>query len=123
MPHPARSGAKSGFCVGVVFLGVFIDSSVGADKPQTSHFGDVQFSTVPNTIHSCPRARVYTAFKMELFNRWGQLIFSTTSVDGRGWDGRLNDVDQPEGVYIYTIEATFRDGQKENLNGNVTLIR
>ncbi len=64
-----------------------------------------------------------TSFRMQIFNRWGQLIFDANSLEGRGWDGRLNDVDQPEGVYVYIIEGTFHDGQKERHQGNVTLIR
>jgi gliding motility-associated-like protein len=64
-----------------------------------------------------------TSFHMEIFNRWGQQIFETNSIDGKGWDGRLNDVPQPVGVYIYTIDATFKDGQKEHHQGNITLLR
>ncbi len=62
-------------------------------------------------------------FKMDIFNRWGQQIFSTNSLDGRGWDGKFNYVPQPEGVFVYRIEATFKDGQIEKHTGNVTLIR
>lgn len=62
-------------------------------------------------------------FKMNIYNRWGQLIFETTSPDGRGWDGKLNDVAQPSGVFVYIIDCTFRDGQKEHHQGNVTLLR
>lgn len=64
-----------------------------------------------------------TSFKMQLFNRWGQLIFETTNLDGAGWDGKFNNTDQPVGVYVYIIDATFRDGQKEHHQGNVTLMR
>ena len=64
-----------------------------------------------------------TSFKMDIFNRWGQLIFETTTLDGSGWDGRLNNVAQPEDVYVYVIDATFKDGQKEHHQGNVTLLR
>ncbi len=64
-----------------------------------------------------------TAFSMNIYNRWGQLIFTTTTLDGRGWDGKLNNVDQPEGVFVYIIDATFKDGQKEHHQGNVTLLR
>jgi len=67
--------------------------------------------------------RGLTTFKMNIYNRWGQLIFETTTLDGAGWDGKLNGVDQPEGVYVYIIDATFKDGQKEHHNGNVTLLR
>ena len=64
-----------------------------------------------------------TSFKMNIYNRWGQMIFEATSLDGRGWDGKFNDIDQPEGVYVYIIDATFRDGQKEHHQGNLTLLR
>jgi len=62
-------------------------------------------------------------FNMQIYNRWGQEVFSSSSLDGRGWDGRFNDVPQPEGVYVYIIDATFKDGQKEHHHGNVTLLR
>ncbi|MES2702931.1 MAG: PKD domain-containing protein [Bacteroidota bacterium] len=68
-------------------------------------------------------SRGLTAFNMNIYNRWGQLIFETTSLNGAGWDGKLNGVPQPQGVFVYVIDATFRDGQKEHHQGNVTLIR
>ncbi len=64
-----------------------------------------------------------TTFKMDIYNRWGQLIFETTTLDGSGWDGKLNGTDQPEGVYVYIIDATFKDLEKEHHQGNVTLMR
>ena len=64
-----------------------------------------------------------TTFTMNIYNRWGQEIFTTNTLDGRGWDGKFNDAPQPEGVYIYTIDATFKDGQKEHKQGNITLMR
>ncbi len=64
-----------------------------------------------------------TSFKMSIFNRWGELVFQSNSLDGRGWDGKLNDVPQPEGVYVYLIEGTFKDGQQERHQGNITLLR
>ena len=68
-------------------------------------------------------ARGLTSFKMDIYNRWGQLIFTTTNTEGRGWDGRFNDQPQPEGVYIFMIDATFKDGQKLHHQGNITLLR
>ena len=62
-------------------------------------------------------------FKMNIYNRWGQLLFETSTVDGAGWDGKLNGVDQPSGVYVYIIDARFKDGQQEHHTGNVTLLR
>ncbi len=62
-------------------------------------------------------------FGMHIYNRWGEMIFESTSLDGRGWDGKYNGADQPEGVYVYTIDGTFKDGQKEHHQGNLTLLR
>lgn len=62
-------------------------------------------------------------FHMQLFNRWGELIFETRSPDGRGWDGATNGKPQPQGVYVYQITAIFSNGRQEKLVGNVTLIR
>ena len=62
-------------------------------------------------------------FNMNIYNRWGELIFQSSSLDGRGWDGTFNNVPQPEGVYVYVIDGTFKDGQKEHHQGNVTLVR
>ncbi|MCD6011212.1 MAG: Microbial collagenase precursor [Flavipsychrobacter sp.] len=67
--------------------------------------------------------RGVVTFKMEIYNRWGQLIYETTSTDGRGWDGQFNGTNQPQGVYVYRIEAKFKDGQIEQRQGNVTLLR
>ena len=64
-----------------------------------------------------------TTFKMDIYNRWGQLLYETTNIDGRGWDGSFNGTPQPEGVYVYLIEATFKDGQIEHHQGNVTLLK
>jgi gliding motility-associated-like protein len=64
-----------------------------------------------------------STFKMIIYNRWGQEIYSTTKIDGRGWDGKFNGVDQPQGVYVYTIQVSFKDGTAEKKQGNITLLR
>ena len=64
-----------------------------------------------------------SGFTMAVFNRWGQKVFVTENTDGRGWDGRFNDKEQPMGVYIYQIHVILKNGQVEDYNGNVTLVR
>ncbi len=68
-------------------------------------------------------AKGVLSFKMDIFNRWGEKVFEGTSSNGRGWDGKFNNIDQPNGVYIYVIDATLQDGQTEHRTGNVTLLR
>jgi gliding motility-associated-like protein len=62
-------------------------------------------------------------FSMKIYNRWGQVIFETNKINGRGWDGKFNGQDQPMEVYIYDISIAFKNNVHENYRGNVTLIR
>ncbi len=57
-----------------------------------------------------------------VFNRWGQLVFESTNVD-EGWDGKINGVPQPMGVYVYTVQATLPSGRVFKKQGNVMLVR
>lgn len=64
-----------------------------------------------------------SVFKMKIFNRWGEQIFTTTKIDGRGWDGKYDGKDQPMGVYVYVIDVVFKNNTRKNFKGNVTLVR
>lgn len=64
-----------------------------------------------------------TRFRMQVFNRWGQVVFETDRTDGRGWDGGFNGSPQPEGVYIYKLSVEFINDRKEMYTGNITLLR
>ncbi|HEY4111325.1 gliding motility-associated C-terminal domain-containing protein [Puia sp.] len=39
-----------------------------------------------------------------IFNRWGQLVYSTTQI-GQGWDGRLNGQPLPSGSYVWMVQG------------------
>jgi gliding motility-associated-like protein len=117
---------------GTYWVTVTIDGCTGTDSIEVKNdcYMDVPNAFTPNNDgindYFLPRPRLakgLTTFKMDIYNRWGQLVFSSENVEGRGWDGRMNGVDQPEGVYVYVIDATFRDGQMEHRQGNVTLMR
>ena len=68
-------------------------------------------------------SRSLNSFKLSIFNRWGQIIYESSTLNGRGWDGKFNDKDQPVGVYVYIIDVSFDNGVKEHYTGNVTLLR
>jgi gliding motility-associated-like protein len=58
----------------------------------------------------------------KIFNRWGELVFSTTDIN-KGWNGQYKNKPQPMGSYIYVVEAVTPTGKRFNKQGNVTLIR
>ena len=62
-------------------------------------------------------------FRMKIFNRWGELIFETDKLDGRGWDGKFGGKDQASGVFVYMIDAQWNNNYRNSFRGNVTLLR
>ena len=117
---------------GVYSLNVTIDGCTSTDSVNVSNdcYMDIPNAFTPNgdgvNDYFFPRQMLtkgLTSFAMNIYNRWGQEIFTTTTTDGRGWDGMFNNVPQPEGVYIYIIDAVFKDGQHEHHQGNITLMR
>lgn len=50
-----------------------------------------------------PIGKVPDAFSMQIFNRFGELVFKSNSVENR-WDGRLRGSLQPSGTFTYSIQ-------------------
>ena len=62
-------------------------------------------------------------FQMEIYNRWGQRMFFSDSIE-KGWDGISEDGDQvPVGVYFYIIETENVYGEIFKYQGQVNLLR
>jgi hypothetical protein len=62
--------------------------------------------------------------KFEIFNRWGERVYSSTS-DAK-WDGTISGAVVNEGVYIWYLEyELIRRGkvEKKTLSGDITVIR
>jgi gliding motility-associated-like protein len=62
-------------------------------------------------------------FYFKIFNRWGNLVFSTKDPLNPRWDGRDNNQLVPEGVYRYQLEYENEVGSMHVLHGNVTVVR
>lgn len=56
-----------------------------------------------------------------VYNRWGQEVFHTKT-PGAGWDGRINGILQPTGVYVWRLQAVDYAGKVYQMKGSVTLI-
>lgn len=69
-----------------------------------------------------PLSEGVVTFHMMIFNRWGELIFESKQVNV-GWDGYYRGELCKQDVYVFKIQATFVDGEKVELVGDVTLIR
>ncbi|MFK7972312.1 MAG: PKD domain-containing protein, partial [Bacteroidia bacterium] len=63
------------------------------------------------------------SYHLQLFNRWGNLIFETRNPEA-AWDGTYKGQPVPEGVYVWTVYATGLTGRPIiEQTGTVTLIR
>ena len=58
----------------------------------------------------------------QVYNRWGQLLFSTTET-GRGWDGTVAGKPQSQGSFVWMVKAVDYTGAVYLKKGTVTLIR
>lgn len=61
-------------------------------------------------------------FHIELFNRWGELLW-TTDDKFAGWDGKYRGEDAQQDVYMWVIKVTAYDGEEYQYEGTVTLLR
>jgi gliding motility-associated-like protein len=62
-----------------------------------------------------------------VYDRWGELVYEDRNFPvnetSRGWDGSFRGKPCNPGVFVWVLEALYRDGRKELLRGNVTLVR
>jgi gliding motility-associated-like protein len=61
-------------------------------------------------------------FEMQIFNRWGELLFESKDIR-QGWDGYYRGSLCQQDVYVWRVNVTFADGGRLTESGDVTLIR
>ena len=61
-------------------------------------------------------------FQLEVYNRWGQRVFYSKDIR-QGWDGRINGILQPAGVFAWKITYTlYNEPSVKIMKGTTTLI-
>ena len=68
------------------------------------------------------RSESIISFHAYVFNRQGVKIYEWTDIT-KGWDGKHNGKDVPDGVYILKIEARGADGKHYNIRQVISLLR
>ena len=70
-----------------------------------------------------PKGISIERFSMEIYDRWGHLVYSTIDID-KPWDGRVNGGDDATtGVYVYHYSAKGHYFEAREGYGSVTLVR
>ncbi len=57
-----------------------------------------------------------------VYNRLGQLVYSTSAI-GQGWDGRIKGDMQGSAGYVYTVQAVDYNGKVVKQSGSFLLVR
>lgn len=80
-----------------------------------------------NDIWRVPKSYLFPDLEIEVFNRWGSLVWSAKGDDAaKGWNGRTNNGQElPIGTYYYIIKYNV-NAQGSNwkpITGSVTIVK
>lgn len=70
-----------------------------------------------------PVMKGVTSFELNIFNHWGEHLYSEAGLEMNGWDGYHKGSLLPQGNYVYKVTYTNPEGNVINKAGGVTLIR
>jgi gliding motility-associated-like protein len=70
-----------------------------------------------------PKLRGIQSFTLDVFNTWGEIIYTTSSLESKGWDGTFRGQMSSPGNYLYKITFVTSDGIAQSKSGGITLIR
>ncbi len=56
-----------------------------------------------------------------IFNKWGEVVFESKDPYQLRWNGHINNIQAPEGVYVYFLYARTGNEKPLKLRGNVTV--
>ncbi|MCI5058299.1 MAG: gliding motility-associated C-terminal domain-containing protein, partial [Flavobacteriales bacterium] len=68
------------------------------------------------------RNNVPESYHLQIYNRWGDLVFETLDHD-EGWTGHVGAKEDAQGVYIYNLLFNDNTGKQYKKKGHLTLIR
>ncbi|MFN4006059.1 MAG: gliding motility-associated C-terminal domain-containing protein [Chitinophagaceae bacterium] len=112
---------NSGGCTIRDSITVKVDFSIGESTFEVAN----AFTPNGDGLNDCFGLKYWggvTALQFDIFNRWGQVVFSTQN-PSNCWDGTLKGVKQPSGTYIYSIKAQSACKGTVIRKGNLVLIR
>ncbi|MFZ4057372.1 MAG: PKD domain-containing protein, partial [Ferruginibacter sp.] len=71
----------------------------------------------PNLRGFLPKGTGLEKYKLQIFTTWGELVYETTGLDANGapnqpWDARYKGAIVQQDVYVWKIEAKFRNGSE-----------
>lgn len=110
--YTAYAVDPSNGCLGMDSVRVFVGMNEGF-SPNADGYNDTWEITYLNQ---------YPTTKVEIFNRWGNKLWESSTPGIENWDGTYKGNNLPSGTYYYII--SFDDSEsREPLSGPVTIVR
>ena len=82
-------------------------------------------SFTPNADGLNDQFKVYgkfiTSYEMQIFNRWGEVLFSTNEID-KGWDGTSKGKKMPVGNYAYWMRIKDLSNNEHIRTGSILIL-
>ena len=69
---------------------------------------------------------VATILSLKVFNRWGAQVYRQENIGPNeliGWEGKEGSRNAEIGIYVFFAEVLFKDGFRQQYQGDITLIR
>lgn len=73
--------------------------------------------------HFKPLINGIADYKMDIFTKWGEHVYSAKGLEQEGWDGTSQGKESPQGTYMYKVSYETERGRFEQKAGSVTLVR
>ena len=61
-------------------------------------------------------------FRIVIYDRWGEKVYESNDLT-KGWNGTYRGKELNEGVFVYFISGTMKNGELLSKKGNITLVR
>lgn len=108
-------GCVTTVCHDVIIDGVFLIYTPNAFTPDANGINDIFLPQILGDEDG--------TFEMSIFNRWGEVIFKSTSKT-TGWDGTHNSIKAKEDTYVWKIKVKdAKNAKKYEYTGHITLLR
>ena len=112
------NGCDSIYFYDVQFYSCGDEACTGFPNAISANADDINDRMIPLFSSGC----VPTEFELQIFNRWGEKLFTTTNYL-EGWNGLEADQPAQPGFYLWLMNYSFGDGNDFNYSGGVTLLK
>jgi gliding motility-associated-like protein len=116
---------NSNFCTDTACVTVYVvNDSISNPGPCEELFVPSAFSPNGDGVNDVLfiRGGCIKTMNFAVYDRWGEKVFTTTDIS-QGWDGKYQNEDLNNAVFVYYLDVILDSNKAVTLKGDVTLVR